>query len=152
MMPGLSLIPVVFAVLIPACAGSTGPANEVLQVAGTYATAVSLTANSCGNTITVQPNPTVVTHVAGATTISLQHGPVTYSGTVTSAGAFTTQPVVVNDAGNGVQSTLTIAGQFATTGFTADVSVGVVQTQAPTTCAYSVHWVGTKQGSPNTIP
>lgn len=138
---------------LPACAsGTTDPDPDpvVLRVAGTYTTAVSLTENSCGSGITVQPLATVVTHAAGAAALGLQHGPLNYTGTVTTAGAFTTQPNVVQDAG--VQSTLNIAGQFSTTGFIADVTVDVVQSSAPTSCRYKVHWVGTKQGAANTIP
>lgn len=146
----LRVLPVAI-VGLPACGSTTtDPEPEVLRVAGTYTTAVSLTENSCGSGITVSPNPTVVTHTAGASTLGLAHGPLNYSGTVTSAAAFTTQPNVVQNGG--VQSTLNIVGQFTLTGFTATVTVDVVQSVAPTTCRYKVAWVGTKQGAANTIP
>ena len=146
----LRVLPVAIIGLSACGSNTTDPEPEVLRVAGTYSTEVSLTENSCGSGITVSPMATVVTHTAGASTLGLQHGPLSYTGTVTSAAAFTTQPNVVQNGG--VQSTLNIVGQFTLTGFTATVTVDVVQTQAPTTCRYKVGWVGTKQGAANTIP
>jgi hypothetical protein len=144
------ILPVVIVGLSACGSNTTDPEPDVLRVSGTYATAVSLTENSCGSGITVLPNPTVVTHTAGASTLGLQHGPLSYTGTITTSAAFTTQPNVVQNGG--VQSTLNIVGQFTLTGFTATVTVDVVQAQAPTTCRYKVGWVGTKQGAANTIP
>ncbi len=138
---------------LSACSSSlSDPDPVVLKVAGTYTTAVALTENSCGSGITVQPNPTVVAHTAGASTLGLSHGPLNYSGTVTQAGAFTTQANVVNDVANGVQSTLNIVGQFSATGFNATVTVDVAQTRDPVTCRYKVTWTGAKQGAANTFP
>jgi hypothetical protein len=137
------------AVLLPGCDGSTEPAEEQLHVAGTYSTAVSLTENTCTG-ISVSPLPTTVAHTPGSTVVSLTHGPLTHAGTITTAGAFTTAPRTVGDPG-GPQSTLSITGLFTTGGFTADVAVAVTSSTAPA-CAYKVRWVGTKQGSPNTIP
>ena len=143
---------VVLSCLIQSCTSSNGPGgeDEVLRVAGTYTTQVSLTANTCTG-ITVQSLPTTVAHTAGATTLSLTHGPLTYTGAVAVTGAFTTSPNVIQDPAAGMQTTLTIAGQFSTSGFVADVTANVVRTTPPN-CAYTVHWVGTKQGSANTIP
>ncbi len=138
---------------LSACASTPSePDAVVLRVGGTYTTAVSLTENSCGSGIIVQSNPTVVTHAAAASTLGLSHGPLNYTGTVTPAGAFTTQANVVNDVANGVQSTLNIVGQFNTTGFNATVTVDVAQTRDPVTCRYKVTWVGTRQGAANTFP
>ena len=150
--PGSScgfLLPIILAALIPACSSTTEPVDAELHVAGTYATAVTLTENSCSG-ITVQPLPTTVAHAAGSTSLTLTHGPLAHTGTISSAGAFTTTPRTVGDPG-GPQSTLSIAGQFSVTGFIADVSVSVTSSVSPN-CAYKVHWVGTKQGSPNAIP
>jgi hypothetical protein len=136
------------------CSGSSDPIDEPLKlsVGGTYGTAVSMASNTCGNTVSIQPLQTVVAHASGATTFTLTHG-VAHSGTINSTAAFTTSPTVVQDPGNGgVQSTISIAGQFSTTGFVADATVDVLQTQQPNNCKYVVHWVGTKQGSPNVIP
>ncbi|HVF40427.1 MAG TPA: hypothetical protein VM939_11035 [Gemmatimonadaceae bacterium] len=141
---------IIMASIIPSCSGTSDPEPEVLRLAGTYATAVSLTQNSCGSGITVQPLPTVVTHTPGGTAVSLQHGPLTHTGTVSAAGAFTTQANVVADPATGT-STLTIAGQFSLTGFVADVMVNVARNVGGA-CSYTVRWVGTKQGAPNTIP
>ena len=141
---------VILSCLISSCNESSGPEGERLSVGGTYATQVSLTQNSCTG-ITVQSLPTNVGHAAGATTLSVQHGPLTYTGTVTSSGSFTTAPNVVQDPAAGMQTTLTIAGQFSTTGFVADVTANV-QKNTPPDCAYTVHWIGTKQGSVNIIP
>ena len=135
--------------LVPACSSSGGPEPEQLSVGGTYSTAVNITENTCGNTVSVSALPTGVVHNPGSSSLTLQHG-VTHTGTITANGSFTTQPTVVNSGG--VQSTLTITGQFNTTGFVADVTVGVQQTQLPNTCQYKVHWVGSKQGAPNVIP
>jgi hypothetical protein len=143
-------LPVIIACLFPSCSSANGPDDEQLKVAGTYATQVSLTENSCPN-ITVQSLPTVVNHAAGANALSLQHGPLTYSGTVSASGAFTTVPNVIQDPGAGTQTTLVIAGQFTATGFTAEVTVTMIR-NVPPNCGYKVQWVGTKQGSPNTIP
>ena len=141
---------VVLACFGQACDGTSEPTPDLLRVGGTYPTAVSLTQNTCTG-ITVQPLPTVVTHAEGSGTLSIQHGPVTYSGSVGPAGAFTTTPVTVQGAGAGDRTTLSIAGQFSATGFVADVSAAVTLSNVPS-CTYTVHWVGTKQGSPNTFP
>lgn len=136
------------------CSGSSGKINEPLQISvgGTYSTAVSMSSNTCGSTVSIQPLQTFVTHAAGGTNLILVHG-VSHTGTVNSNASFTTNPTVVHDPSNGgVQSTIAIAGQFTTTGFTADATVDVVQSQQPNTCKYVVHWIGTKQGSPNVIP
>ena len=146
----VSLLIVAF--IIPSCSSAGGPDPDPdadkIHVAGTYGTQVTLSDNTCTG-VTVMPLPTTVTHAAGATTFSLQHGPLTYSGSLTSAGAFTTAPRVIQDGGT--QTTITIAGSFTTTGFIADVTVAIVNATPPN-CGYKVHWVGTKTGSPNVIP
>ena len=62
-------------------------------------------------------------------------------------GSFQTVPqtVVVSPA----TYRITITGQFSITGLAATVSV---EQTAPTACAYSVQWVGTKSDAPNVIP
>ena len=141
---------VILSCFVSSCSESNGPEDERLFVGGTYATQVSLTQNSCTG-INVQPLPTTVSHAEGATTLSIQHGPLTYTGTVSSSGSFTTTPNVVQDPPAGIQTTLTIAGQFSRTGFVADVTANVLK-NTPPDCAYTVHWIGTKQGSVNVIP
>jgi hypothetical protein len=140
----------VLASLFLACKSSGAPDDDRISVGGTYSTQVSLTENTCPGTA-VQPLPTVITHSAGASAFTLQHGPLTYTGTVSSSGSFTTTPNVIQDPPAGTQTTLTIAGQFSETGFIADVTVTILR-NTPPDCAYRVHWVGTKQGSANTIP
>jgi hypothetical protein len=135
--------------LLNACGGeeeSTGPSQSI-HVAGTYATAVTLTQNSCG-AVTVQPNPTTVTHAAGATALTVSHAGQSYTGTLQSNGAFSTTPRTLS--ANGETYVISISGQFSTTGFVADTQVQVQRSSGA--CAYIVHWVGTKQGSPNTLP
>ena len=144
------VLAVVLASLFLACKSSGAPDDDRLSVGGTYSTQVSLTENTCPNT-TVQSLPTVVTHSPGGSALTLQHGPLTYTGTVSSSGAFTTTPHVIQDPPAGTQTTLTIAGQFSVTGFIADVTVTILK-NIPPDCSYKVHWVGTKQGAPNTIP
>jgi imidazolonepropionase-like amidohydrolase len=133
----------------PAPTSGDASAPGVIQVGGTYSTAVTLGDNTCGS-VTVQPLPTTVQHSAGATTFSLAHGPLTYQGTLETTGAFTTAPRSVS--GGGETSTLRIVGQFTVTGFTATVTVDVERPGSPLPCRYLVAWVGTKQGDPNIIP
>lgn len=144
---GLSLAAIV------ACAGANQPVqstDNLLRVAGTYTTAVTLDASNC-NGITVQSNPTIVAHSAGATMLVVTHAGNAYSGTIQNNGSFTTitKPIVAGSATHN----LSIAGVFTRTGFTATVTVDVTDTQGPVTCRYVVKWVGTKQGSdPNNLP
>src|SRR2546429_9937547 len=70
-----------------ACGGMSGPAQ--LSVGGTYQTTVSLVPGGTCGSPAVANNPTVVAHSPGATSLTLTHAGNTYSGTVTTAGAFT---------------------------------------------------------------
>ncbi len=141
---------IVVASILKGCGGTSDPGPEVLRVGGTYTTQVSLTQNTCTG-LTVQPLQTVVGHTPGATSLSVQHGPVNYTGTVTAAGAFSTTPATVQGAGAGDRTTLSVAGQFSTTGFIADVTAAVTLSNVPA-CNYTVRWVGTKLGAANTVP
>jgi hypothetical protein len=137
---------------VAACSGTTqpAPADTLLRVAGTYTTAVTLESSNCSG-ITVQPNPTIVAHTAGATAIVLTHAGNAYSGTVQNNGSFTTTTKAIV-AGTATHN-LSIAGTFNRTGFTATVTVDLTDTQGPVACRYVVKWVGTKQGSePNNLP
>jgi hypothetical protein len=137
--------------LLVACGSNPSDAEPaLLAVAGTYTTAVTLQSSTCTG-ITVQNMPTTVTHVAGATALSISHASLTWTGQVQTNGAFTTSSRSVT-VGTDAVHTLTIAGTFSTTGFDATVTVTVTQTAAPQTCGYVVKWIGTKQGGPNTIP
>jgi len=130
-----------------------GPAptvpRVVLSVAGDYPTTVTVTESTCPD-LAVQPNVTAVAHREGSTNVTLIHADQSYAGTVTPSGAFTLVPKAV-DLGNGVTHTIAIDGRFSTTGFTATVKATVTTNSQPT-CAYTVAWVGTKDGPPNTIP
>jgi hypothetical protein len=121
--------------------GSTNQQQQTSALAGTYQTAVSLTSNTCTG-ISVQNNPTTVVHAPGATTFTMSHAGQTYTGALGTNNAFTTQPKPI-EAGS-VTHTLTIAGQFTTNGFTADVTVNVTGTGNGAPCQYVVRWVGTK--------
>ena len=140
--------PLILGVGLWSCGSTNGPGN-LISVGGTYATAVTLGQNTCGN-VTVQPNPTTVTHTAGATTLSLTHAGNTYNGTLSSGGTFTMSPLTLSSSGQ--TFTIGIQGTFSTTGFQATVTVDVQQPGPPPTCQYVVQWVGTKNGAPNTIP
>lgn len=126
-----------------ACGGSsktTGSnGNPVSPLAGTYQTAVTLASNSCSG-ITVQNNPTTVAHAVGATTFTMSHANQSYSGTLGANNAFTTSPNAIPVGAT--THTLTIAGQFTTNAFTADVTANV--TGGGAACQYVVHWIGTK--------
>ena len=132
------LFPVILAGALTACGGNTDVEESLY--AGTYQTAVQLTATTCTG-ITVQNQPTTVQHQAGSSSITLRHASQDYTGTVDAAGAFTTVPKAIS-AGNATH-TLTIGGRFAGGGFTADVQAQVTSTGAPA-CTYTVHWIGTR--------
>ncbi len=137
-----------FGVAMTACASASSPGDPVLAVGGNYPTAVTLVASSCTG-ITVQSNATTVSHAAGSNSVSLTHAGQSYSGTVSNTGSFSTTPKAV--AAGSDTHTLTINGQFTTSGFTATVAASVTSPSSPA-CTYSVQWVGTKTGSPNVIP
>ena len=107
---------------------------------GTYATAVTLTQNSCGS-VTVQSLPTTVTHNATSGTITLVHGGTSYSGTVATDSTFTTTPRDVN-VGDGFQYRVTISGRFGVRSFVADATVD--RSTTGSSCRYVAHWVGTR--------
>lgn len=152
----LSRYALVLAVVAPGCGGGssatpsvpTAP-STVLSVAGTYPTRATLIANrnTCGS-VTVQDNPTTVTHTPAGTDLSLSHAGSTYRGTIESSGRFTSP--AANFAFPDADYTIGLTGQFSTTGFTATVEL--TKRAGGTTCTYAVSWVGTKSGSPNTIP
>ena len=121
----------------------------MLAVGGTYPTRATLIAerNTCG-AVTLQDNPTTVTHTAGGTDISLVHAGSTYRGTIDNRGQFTTPPA--NFPFPDADYSIGISGQFSTTGFTATVEL--TKRVGSTSCSYAVTWAGTKQGTPNTIP
>ena len=154
------MVPLLLVLLASSC-GDSGPqavrqpdagqpdagSGNQLSVAGSYDTQVTLLpGNTCAG-VTVADATTVVTQAVGASTLGLSHAGVSYAGTVDTAGRFQTTPkdVVVSPA----TYRITITGQFALIGFDATV---VVEQTAPTSCAYSVHWLGTKAGAPNVIP
>ena len=143
-----SLMVIAVTLILGACGGNGSPTSVMLSVGGSYPTVVTqLPGGTCG-TVNVQNNPTVVAHTPGVQTLSLTHVGNVYPGTVDNTGHFTTTPTTVS--GGGVSSVLTITGQFSRTGF--DATVNVVQTIGSTSCTYMVHWVGTKDGAPNTFP
>lgn len=152
----LSRYALVLALVAPGCGGGssttpsvpTGP-SIVLSVAGTYPTRATLIAerNTCGS-VTVQDNPTTVTHTAGGSDLSLLHAGSTYRGTIDTSGRFTSP--AANFTFPDADYTIGLTGQFSTTGFTATVEL--TRRAGGTTCTYAVAWVGTKSGSPNTIP
>ena len=107
-----------------------------------------MTQNTCPN-VTVQVQPTTVTHAVGATTLTLTHAGNSYSGTVQRNGAFSTTPKALTAGAE--THTLTIAGMFSTTAIDATVTA-VVQRSGSADCQYTVKWVGPKQGEPNVIP
>jgi hypothetical protein len=130
---------------IASCGSSKGPAViPGLSVGGTYDTQVSLLpdGNTCG-AVQVQNNPTIVDQTPGSGSLSLTHAGNIYPGTVDRTGRFSTPPLMVSGKFN-----VSIAGQFSLTGF--DATVQVDQVSPP--CGYKVHWVGTKNGPPNTFP
>ena len=137
----LSLILMLVAVPLSAQArnGKDGAAN------GRYTTAVALRDNTCG-AVTVQPLPTIVTHLVGDTTFTLVHGPLTHRGVLHRDGSFITTPLTLG-AAPGAVTRVQVAGRFTATGFTASVSVDET---GPRTCGYIVEWTGKRE--PATSP
>lgn len=121
---------------------------DVLRVAGTYATAVTLGQSSCAG-IVVADNPTTVSHVPDALGVTLTHVGNAYTGMVQRDGSFATGPRAVGEPAE--THTLTIAGRFSTSGFEATVTADVSRNGSPV-CSYVVSWAGTKDGAPNVIP
>ena len=120
--------------------GGTPPPPPPAGFGGTYATAVTLTQNSCGS-VTVQSLPTTVTHNATSGAITLGHGGTTYSGTVATDSTFSTAPQDVN-VGDGFVYRVTISGKFGVRSFVADATVD--RSSAGSSCRYVAHWVGTR--------
>jgi hypothetical protein len=150
----MNLAGVVFLILLPTVPkDGLAPINPnpVLSVAGSYPTKASLVpgANTCGD-VTVQDGMTTVAHEPAAHTLAVTHAGNTYQGTVDDHGAFATAPRVLSNGGS--EFTLSITGQFLERGLTAKVRVDVKQPGPPRSCSYTVNWVATKQGPPNTIP
>lgn len=121
---------------------------DVLRVAGTYATTVTVQQRTC-TAIIVANNPTTVSHVPDAQDVTLTHAGNAYTGTVQRDGSFATIPRSVGEPAD--TQTLTIAGRFSTSGFEAAVTIDVSHNGSPV-CNYVVRWVGTKDGAPNVIP
>jgi hypothetical protein len=128
-----------------ACGGGgsddgTTPPPAASGFAGTYATQVTLTQNSCG-TVTVQSLPTTVTHNATSGAVTLVHGGTSYSGRVAGDSSFATTPRDV-DVGDGNQYRVTVAGKFGNRSFVADATVD--RSGATGHCQYVAHWVGSR--------
>lgn len=98
-------------------------------------------ADDCGQ-VTVQDNPTVVSHVLATGAISLTHAGQTYSGTVAANGTFLTDPKTVS-VGDGFLYTISIPGHFTGNGLSADPAID--RTTEGTSCRFLVHWEGTRR-------
>ncbi len=114
-----------------------GTVLTVSQITGTYATAVRLLDNTCGN-VTVTPNPTTIAAGLGAGRFVLTHAGNSYDGTLLDDGHFTTDPKVLSSGGT--QFTIRITGQFSATGFLAQTTID--QSGAGGSCHYTVEWTG----------
>ena len=133
---------IILAFLTLACAASKPRySRSAVEFGGNYATVVSLAENTCG-AISVENNPTVVTHDADSSTVTLTHAGVVYSGHVIAADStFTTVPRVVN-VGDGFTYNIAIAGRFKENAFDANASID--RTGKGNACRFAVHWVGTR--------
>jgi hypothetical protein len=130
-----------------ACSSSSEtPAPPEISVGGTYQTAVTLESSTCVGQ-TVQTHPTIVTHVPGATAVSLSHAGSSYSGTLAADGSFITPPVT--QVFSGISYQISISGQFSLTAIDALVTVAA-GVQPP--CSFTARWAGAKSGPPNVIP
>ena len=148
---GLTTTVFIFAGVL-GCGSSKGdpivPTTQ-LSVAGVYPTTVAITSDACGGSV-VQDNPTTVTHVAAATTLSLSHAGSVYSGTVQPNGQFSTTPAaaVIGSA----SYVVAMSGQFTVTGFTSTVTVDKTDAAHPSGCRYVVRWTATRSSGQNVIP
>lgn len=105
----------------------------------TYWTDVALEENGCSD-VTVVPGPTDFVRGPGADSLTVTHAGQSYRGTIAQDGRFTTMP---RDLVFGTTVyTIAIAGQFASNGFTARVSVRVREQGAEGGCSYTVKWTG----------
>jgi hypothetical protein len=130
-----------------ACGSSTttGPKTTTTTpgpgpFAGIYATRVTLLQSSCG-AVTVQDNPTTVTHDTATRAVSFAHVGQTYSGTVGADSSFTTVPRQVN-VNDGFLYTITLAGKFRPLAFDADATIDRTGGGGP--CRFSVRWQATR--------
>lgn len=136
------------------CGGGSGGSNPaggtagVLQVAGTYQIVQRAVESTCNDGGAPIPVTGTVTHAPGAATFVLADtGGTTFRGSVRESGDFTADAVFGPDAG-GRTFTQRLEGRFATTGFTARLTVDV----QPQPCRFTRDWTATKQGPPNVIP
>lgn len=146
-------VPWTAALWLASCGGGSTPPSTMPpqtiapQVGGQYDVQVALQQNDCPAAPTVLPQPTSVTHVAGASAFTLAHGGLVVNGSVARDGAFTTQTLAVQDPQG--PATLTLAGRFTPAGLEATVTVSV--SAASGACRYLVGWTGSKQGAPNVL-
>jgi hypothetical protein len=120
------------------------PTPGTVSVGGTYSVAVALMDNTCGS-VTVQTQPTAISHTVGAEGFVLTHGALGYRGTLGPDGAFTTEPRRLETGSETL--TITIEGRFLASGFDAVVTVA-----SSRPCVYHVHWTAAKEGAPNVLP
>lgn len=132
--------------LLLACGGGsspTAPPPAGSPIAGQYNVAVALGENTCG-AVTVAPQPTSVTHTAGATRFTLTHGANTFAATLASDLTFVADPLTL-PAQDGSNQTVGLQGRFAASTLTATVRVDVRgRPMALADCHYLVQWTGTK--------
>lgn len=149
MFPPLRALGLVLALF--GCSTTTiDPPSDLLAVAGTYPTVVALVPgqNTCTG-VTVENNPTVVEHTAGSGTVALTHAGTRYDGQIANTGQFSAGPKTLLISGT--TYVISMTGQFAIRGLTADITVQATPAAGPA-CSYKVSWVGTKQGDDNVIP
>jgi hypothetical protein len=120
--------------------------DPVIRVAGVYETAVTLVSSDCPGQ-TVERHITLVSHVPGATALSLTHAGSTYDGSLSADGAFSTTPVTQQF--DGISFVISIAGQFTETTMDALVQV---QAGSQPPCAFTARWAGPKLADTNDIP
>jgi hypothetical protein len=137
---------------ILSCGNSNGSVVQPtlpLRVAGSYPTTVAITSDACGGSV-VADNPTAVTHIVGAATLSLSHAGSVYSGTIQTNGQFSTTPAsaVIGSA----SYVVAMSGRFTTTGFTSTVTVDKTDAAHPGGCRYVVAWTATRSSGQNVIP
>lgn len=144
--PGVFLSAAVAAACSSASGGSGRRPDPVISVGGTYQTEVTIVSNDCPGQ-TVEQHPTVVSHAAGATALSLTHAGSSYDGTLAPDGSFSTAPLTQVFSGVGYR--VSITGQFTETAVDA---LALVEAARRPPCSFTARWAGPKSGSPNVIP
>lgn len=132
----------------PAAQPAAAPTVQI-RVGGDYPTEVRLTSDECGGS-EVRSFPTLVTHAAGDTLLTLFHAGARYAGTIELNGRFSTTPLT--QVFGETSYVVAMSGQFTRGGFAATVTVDRTDARFPRGCRYVAQWTATLGRGENVIP